>query len=139
MGLERRDAVTAPWASRVFAWAAFVVAGLVSSYLAIGTTYAGDASGTDSRGGRWSSSLPGNTLAEVNGSWVYALLLVPVVITAMPLVLPASVRRPAAFVSATLLFLLAVVSLPSIGGGYLPAAGLLLITGLLTEPARPIS
>jgi len=66
----------------------------------------------------------GRTIAEVNGSWVVGLMMIPILISLVPLGFPG---RPALIVATVLLWAFVVVGSFSIGLFYLPAAVALLL------------
>lgn len=80
------------------------------------------------------------TLAEENGRGVYALLLVPVVLTALPLIAVGTTYRVVSWVAAALLAACCLLALLTIGVFYLPALAML-VTGavLAASGAAPAS
>ena len=85
----------------------------------------------------YAGSGPSQTVVEANGSWVIALLLVPLAFAALPLVMPTNRRRTALLSAAATLTLFALITGFTIGAPYLlPAAVMWIAGGIQHAPAR---
>jgi hypothetical protein len=80
------------------------------------------------------------TVVQANGTWVIALLLVPLALVALPLVAPPDRRRTAVLSAAAVLTLFALITGFTIGTPYLLTAALMWVAaGIQCAPARPSS
>jgi cytochrome bd-type quinol oxidase subunit 2 len=88
----------------------------------------------------YEGSGPSQTVVQANGTWVIALLLVPLVLVALPLLVPPDRRRTAFLSAATALTLFALITGFTIGTPYLLAAAVMWVAGgIQRAPARPSS
>ena len=86
----------------------------------------------------YEGSGPSQTVFQANGSWVIALLLVPLVLVALPLAVPPDRRRTAVLSAAAALTLFALITGFTIGRPYLLAATLMWVAGgIQRAPAHP--
>ncbi|MDP1847218.1 MAG: hypothetical protein Q8K79_05445 [Solirubrobacteraceae bacterium] len=86
----------------------------------------------------YEGSGPSQTVVEANGTWVILVLLVPLVLVALPLVVPPDRRRAAVLSAVAALTLFALVTGFTIGTPYLLAAALMWVAGAIQRaPARP--
>ena len=86
----------------------------------------------------YEGSGPSQTVVEANGTWVIALLLVPLALVALPLMVPPERRRIAVLSAAAALTLFALITGFTIGTPYLLAAALMWVAGgIQRAPARP--
>lgn len=122
---------------RVVQLVALLLAVAASSFLALVPVYSGAATSTSSDG-TVTTTQQTATLLEVNGPGALAVLLVPVLLTAVPALWFGRGRTPAAVVGTALLALGCVAGLLTVGVFYLPA---LVAAGLAfaarTRSARP--
>lgn len=85
----------------------------------------------------YEGSGPSQTVVQANGSWVIALLLVPLAFVALPLVMPPDRRRTAVLSAAAALTLFALITGFTIGAPYLlPAAVMWLAGAIQRAPGR---
>jgi hypothetical protein len=88
----------------------------------------------------YEGSGPSQTVVQANGTWVIALLLVPLAFVALPLVVPPDRRRTAVLSAAAALTLFALITGFTIGTPYLLAAALMYVAGSVQRaPTRPSS
>lgn len=73
----------------------------------------------------YEGSGPSQTVVQANGTWVIALLLVPLALVALPLVVPPDRRRTAVLSAAAALTLFALMTGFTIGTLYLLAAAVM--------------
>lgn len=84
--------------------------------------------------GVYQVSGPSQTVAQANGTWVIALLLVPLALVALPLVIPPDRRRRTVLSAAAALTLFALTTGFTIGTPYLLAAALMWVAGGIQRP-----
>lgn len=77
------------------------------------------------------------TVVQANGSWVIALLLVPLAFVALPLVMPPDRRRTAVLSAAVALTLFALITGFTIGTPYLLPAAVMWIAGAIERAPAP--
>jgi hypothetical protein len=86
----------------------------------------------------YEGSGPSQTVVEANGTWVIAVLLVPLVLVALPFAVPRDRQRTPVLSAAAALTLFALITGFTIGTPYLLAAALMWVAGgIQRAPARP--
>ena len=114
----RDDSAARYWNDkRLTQFAAFFLALGAAVFLAVYPTYSQTSESADGAG-----STSGATMVEVNGYWVLALLAVPVLVAALPLLFRGPAWRTASFVSALLLVGCVIAGIASFGMFFVPAA-----------------
>ncbi len=115
---------------RLTQFAAFFLALGATVFLAVYPTYSQT---TESADGARSTS--GQTLIEVNGPWVLALLAVPVLVAALPMFFRGPAWRTTSFVSALLLVGCVIAGIASFGMFFVPAAIAAVVAVVRPEPS----
>lgn len=108
-------------------------------FLLFAPTYSNSSEMTESSSSAGSTvtTVDTQTLTEVNGNWVMILLVVPIVLTLIPLLVRGSTRHVVGMVATTVLAASTILAITSIGLFFIPAVAAAVTAAILRATALP--